>query len=196
MTTLQKRKGWPHFSHRELQCKCGCGKQDMCPRFMEQLERIRLICGFPFYVTSAYRCETHDKDVGRSAYPGQGPHTKGRAIDIKVYGLRAFRLVQEVMASRQFHGIGIYQGYADGVGNFIHIDNLGPAEYHRPAIWTPQHGGTRVTSIELNTEYIDTVETLTKMALTSIRDGANQIGIARLERIIQMTEKLREESTT
>lgn len=128
---------WPHFSIRELSCKCGCGRWEMNAEFMEKMERLRLSYGFPIYPTSAMRCEVHDMAVGSSSEPGKGPHTWGHAMDVRVYGRRALRFVEAAFKIGGFTGIGLSQK-GDVNSRFIHIDDLEGHEARspRPWIWT------------------------------------------------------------
>src|SRR5690606_23768531 len=84
------------FSDAELTCKCGCGQQKMQPEFMAKLVELRRKCGFPFPVSSAYRCPTHNNRVSRSGLTGA--HTTGRAIDVAVQGSQALKLLREATA--------------------------------------------------------------------------------------------------
>lgn len=116
------------FSEEELQCKC-CNKNGMQDNFMKKVEALRLACGFPFTVTSAYRCSKHNASV--SATGVNGPHTTGRSIDIGVRGEQAMKLVQKAV-ELGFTGIGVSQ---KGTGRFIHLDDLTDG-YPRPNIWS------------------------------------------------------------
>lgn len=122
---------WKNFSRKELECKCGCGKMEMDSDFMHDIQRIRDRLGFPFVVTSAYRCEAHDRSVGGSSSPGHGPHTTGRAIDIAIRGANAWKLLQAA-AGDFFRGIGVNQR---GDRRFIHIDDI-KDDTKRPALWS------------------------------------------------------------
>ncbi len=128
---------WPHFSLEELDCNCGCGKALMNADFMDKLEKLRLHCGFPFIVTSAYRCADYDAKVGTSGRAGSGPHTTGHAMDIGVYGDRAIQLLSKAFGLGLFTGFGLVQK-GDAKSRFIHIDDLTAAEAGapRPNIWT------------------------------------------------------------
>ena len=85
---------------------------------MIDLNDLREHCAFPFIVSSAYRCEDHNKDVG--GYPGSY-HLKGRAVDILVYGDNAHKLLS--LARRYgFMGIGVSQK-GDFTKRFLHLDN-------------------------------------------------------------------------
>ncbi len=57
----------PHFTHAELQCKCGCGLARFYPGFLDQLELLRTAYGRPMRVTSACRCAAHNARVSPQA---------------------------------------------------------------------------------------------------------------------------------
>ena len=108
-----------YFTSDEIACRCGCNQQRMDDDFMWLIDNLREDCGFPFIVSSAYRCPEYNTQV--SSTGGAGPHTTGKAIDIRVYGERAHKLLE--MALRYgFKGIGVSQKGAHKY-RFIHIDN-------------------------------------------------------------------------
>lgn len=109
---------YEYFSESELACKCGECETKMDSVFMRNLIELREHCGFPFVITSAYRCENHNEDVG--GYPSSY-HTQGRAVDIHVYGDDASKLLS--LARRYgFKGVGV-SAKGDFSGRFIHLDN-------------------------------------------------------------------------
>lgn len=118
-----------HFSERELMCRCGCGRADMDPGFLERLELLREHFGSPLVLTSAFRCPEHNKKV--SSTGKTGPHTTGKAVDILVAGEEAYRLVKSAL-SFGFQGLGVKQ---KGQARFIHLDDLTPP-CPRPRIWS------------------------------------------------------------
>lgn len=119
--------GWQYFNLDELQCKCGCGKALMDKSFMQTIVAMRRELGFPFVVASAYRCPEYDKKIG-----GAGPHTTGKAMDIRVSGHQAHALIGSAMRFG-IKGIGVSQKGPHG-SRFIHLDTVdtGP----RPWIWS------------------------------------------------------------
>jgi len=125
---------WPHFSMEELTCPCGCGQMLMDNEHMERMVQLRELLGEPIYISSGFRCENHDRQIGTSANPGNGPHTKGKATDCRVNGQSAYRLLQVAM-SLGFTGIGVKVRHGQG---FIHIDSLRPRDGwpQRPNVWT------------------------------------------------------------
>lgn len=142
---------YPFFSIEELSCRCGeCEwsftDEGMDPYFMEEkIVPLRMKLGFPLYVTSARRCSEHDANVGSSRNKGNGPHTTGRAIDIRCATYAQFnQLVDQAFTLRSRHnqdlrlfaGIGLkLRGPFES--RFVHLDDLpSTMEPARPNIWT------------------------------------------------------------
>lgn len=124
---------YEYFSRRELSCKCGCGLSDMDEDFMRRLESLRQLMDRAMPVTSGYRCPRHNKEV--SGTGTVGPHTTGRAVDIRIHGQDALRLVS-LAVECGFTGIGIKQ-HGPLSGRFVHLDDLTmDAGRPRPWIWT------------------------------------------------------------
>jgi zinc D-Ala-D-Ala carboxypeptidase len=125
---------WEFFSNAELKCKCGkCGStgNEMDDQFMLKLTALRRLLGFPFIISSAYRCPAHNNAVSKTG--SDGPHTTGKAVDIVVRGERAYELLHAAI-NAGFTGIGINQ---KGANRFIHLDTLTKEEnYPRPALWS------------------------------------------------------------
>lgn len=124
---------WQYFSDIELKCRCGCGQGKMDADFMKKLIALREHLEFPFIVSSAYRCPKHNEKVGATGK--QGPHTTGRAIDIKVSGVQAYKLLQYA-AQFGFTGIGVKQ-VGPHNSRFIHLDDLAHTDgFPRPGMWS------------------------------------------------------------
>lgn len=122
--------GWQYFSIHELTCKCGCGRALMDRDFMAKVVAIRRELGFPFIVASAYRCPEYNARI--SSTGPDGPHTTGRAMDIRVHGHHAHALVRCAL-EHGITGIGVHQKGAHE-SRFIHIDTV--ANGPRPWIWS------------------------------------------------------------
>ena len=118
---------YKYFTEDELRCKCGCGKADMDPEFMKTLETIREYVGRQFIVNSAYRCPEYNAQVSSTGLGG--PHTTGRAIDIKADS----RLKYEIAMAASKEGMTRL-----GIGKtFIHIDNLTEEDlFSEQVVWT------------------------------------------------------------
>lgn len=119
-----------YFSDQELKCQ-HCGKHGINLEFMEKIDKLRAVCGFPFMVTSAYRCEEHPIEA-RKAKPGA--HTTGHAIDIHCYGDKALRIIEEAQ-KMGFKRIGIAQK-GELTKRFIHLDDADELGFPSPALWT------------------------------------------------------------
>jgi len=100
-----------YFKDSEFACPC-CGANEMDKTFVERLDLARDIAGVPFVITSGFRCEKHNSEVGGKK---DSAHLKGLAVDIKCATshdrnrmIRAFAL----MGFKRF-----------GIGKtFIHVD--------------------------------------------------------------------------
>lgn len=111
-----------YFTREEFKCSC-CGSEEMEDDFLFLLDELRDRCGFPFSVTSGYRCRNHPQEA-RKVNPGT--HNKGIAADIKVYdGVQRHKIVTEAVKMGCFNGIGV----ADG---FVHVD----VRTTVPVLWT------------------------------------------------------------
>jgi zinc D-Ala-D-Ala carboxypeptidase len=121
-----------YFSIEEMRCKCGCGRADMDPTFMQRLDDLRQTFGSPLIVASAFRCPKHNAAV--SSTGETGPHTTGHAVDFRIDRGAAFRLLALVMRNPVFTGVGLQQ---KGAGRFLHIDDLpNAAGQPRPTLWS------------------------------------------------------------
>ena len=120
---------YKYFSDKELQCQ-HCGADGMNEDFMAKVEFLRHELGFPFKVTSAYRCKDHPIEAKKIV---PGAHTSGRAIDIAVRGEEAHKLLKKAF-SMGIGGIGVNQ---KGSSRFIHLDDLDQSDSHtRPWVWS------------------------------------------------------------
>lgn len=121
---------YPNFGPGEFRCKgegCCGGKADMDDEFMKRLQELRTVCGFPFVVTSGYRCPGHNARVN-----GGPAHPAGKAADIATSGGQAFALVG--MAKQfGFTGLGVCQKEAN---RFIHLDTYDGPDAPRPWVWS------------------------------------------------------------
>lgn len=121
------------FSHKELMCRCGCEREEMDSYFMDSvIVPLRSMLGFPFIVASGFRCPKYNDKISTTGK--DGPHTTGRAIDIRIYGHDAFLLVQEAIRV-DCTGIGLQQK-GKMKNRFVHLDILTTPNYPRPRIWT------------------------------------------------------------
>jgi uncharacterized protein YcbK (DUF882 family) len=95
----------------------------MDSEFLEKLDSLREICGFPFRITSGYRDASHPSEVVKAA-PGTGTHCQGIAADIAVSnGVERMNIVHEALK----------MGFSIGIARtFIHVD----ARTTTPVLWT------------------------------------------------------------
>jgi len=109
----------PNFTAGEFFCKCGyCAPQLVSPEVVAKLQLLRAALGDkPMSITSAYRCRTHNTNVGGAS---ASRHLVGDAVDISIAGVSWQELVREAKKIG-FTGI----GYGQHLG-FIHLD-LGEA---------------------------------------------------------------------
>jgi len=113
--------GYQYFNLSELSCTgedCCGGQSSMDGEFMRYIVALRRELGFPFTVTSAYRCPLHNSRVSKTGKTGT--HTKGKAMDIAVSYGQAALLLESAILSGNFKGIGLKQS---GKGRFIHLDS-------------------------------------------------------------------------
>ena len=125
---------WPNFSYDEMSCK-ETGENGMDAAFMEALQRLRTRCDFPFVISSGYRSVNHSIEAAKER---PGAHGFGKAVDIKIYGNKAMRLLSEVFPSSQsgIYGIGVAQSGPVG-SRYIHLDGiLHNDRFPRPFIWS------------------------------------------------------------
>lgn len=107
---------WNHFQFSEFTCKCGCGSNDIDAEFVTKLDKLRGNLGFPIIISSGYRCPEHNNKVSSTGL--DGPHTTGRAADIKINHDRALKVISEAYRLG-FKGFGVSQ---KGDSRFIHLD--------------------------------------------------------------------------
>ena len=81
-------------------------------------------------ISSGYRCKNHPIERRKKHL---GPHTKGKAVDIKVSGKDAKKLFK--IAKKYMTGIGLAQRNRKKKNRYIHLDALTPREAPRPTIW-------------------------------------------------------------
>lgn len=101
-----------YFSKKELECPC-CGKCEMDDNFLMLLDRAREFAGIPFIITSGFRCERHNKEVGGVR---NSAHTKGLAVDIIADNPRRRFIILKALLDVGFNRIGI-------ASKFIHVDD-------------------------------------------------------------------------
>ncbi len=117
-----EEKGIKHFRAEEFVCK-HCGKVIIEGQLIEILEKLREYLKEPVIITSAYRCEGHNRAIGGVS---NSAHVKGYAVDIKVLSSQTRYRVIEYLLKEGINRIGIAK-------DFIHFD-LDP-EKPQNVIW-------------------------------------------------------------
>lgn len=124
-----------YFKPAEFACKCGCGlgADRMDIMTVRYLDVLRHELKQPMILSSAYRCPDHNARV--SSTGRNGPHTTGKAVDVRISGHAAAELVR-IAARAKVPGIGIQQKGLHA-SRFIHLDwcdnnETGP----RPWVWS------------------------------------------------------------
>lgn len=128
---MSNTNSWEFFTEDEMKCN-GTGRCAMNEGFMNALVRLRKVYGKPMKVTSGFRDPSYNKQIGGA---DNSAHIYGKAADIAVSGVDAWRLVNLAMQGG-FTGIGVKQ---KGPINerFIHLDTMQHEDGSpRPAIWS------------------------------------------------------------
>ena len=105
-----------YFKDSEFACKCGCGLNAIDPWLIHELDELRIMCGFPFVITSGCRCEEHNRAVGGSENSAHTPQNDGKckAADISIdNSTKRHNFLRHAM--RRFNRVGIAK-------TFIHVD--------------------------------------------------------------------------
>lgn len=105
-----------YFSDAETQCHCGCGQNHVNPLLMEKLDKLREMIGGPLQISCAYRCPSHNAEVGGVS---NSQHVKGNAADVLLPDYFNGDIGKLVWYAEQvgFDGIGTYRG-----DQFVHVD--------------------------------------------------------------------------
>lgn len=97
----------------EMDCKCGCGHNNVGDDFLYRLNMARELAGVPFVINSGCRCEKHNKKVGGSL---TSAHLAGLAADIKCPDSHTRYQIIIGLIGAGFRRMGIGK-------NFIHVDD-------------------------------------------------------------------------
>jgi len=126
---------WPYKNFKpEEFASNGNGEVLVVPSFMDKLQLLRDKYGRPMLISSGYRDPAYNSRV--SSTGTKGPHTTGRAVDVQVFGKKAFALIA-LAGALGFTGCGVAQKGSHRA-RFIHLDDLMPEDGHsiRPWIWS------------------------------------------------------------
>lgn len=132
----KKVKVSQNFASTEFDChgKGCCSTTKIDSKLVEYLQKIRDHFGKPITITSAYRCENHNKQVKGAT---RSYHVRGQAADIVVSGISS-REVAKYAESIGILGIGLYETQSDGF--FTHIDTRTTKSF-----WYGQNESPRTT---------------------------------------------------
>lgn len=95
----------PYFIPREFHCR-HCGEQHMTEAHMDKLFKARVIAGIPFRISSGWRCEHHNENVG-----GGPEHPMGHASDIICDWSRNRFIIISSLLEVGFNRIGIARSF-------------------------------------------------------------------------------------
>lgn len=120
-----------YFSDEELMCHgaeqgdCDCGvesAQNVNSRLLELLDQLRENVGGPLSLSCAYRCDSHNSNVGGKP---NSQHKYGNAADILCPDYLTIGQLKWHCEQLPFDGIGyypLYEGADDISGGFVHVD--------------------------------------------------------------------------
>lgn len=112
----------PHFTRRELDCRCGCTTplriQQNLARLAGDLELLRVELGGKVGITSGYRCPKRNREVGGAS---QSQHMQGTAADLAVpTGMQdEFEAAALRVPAFKAGGVGVYPNGG------VHVDRRG-----------------------------------------------------------------------
>ncbi len=109
------------FARSEFDCQY-TGENKMDPEFLERLDELREMCGFPFVITSGYRSYDHPIEAAKDA---PGTHAQGIAADIAVDSASNRYILINYAFQQGFTGIGVDSA-------FVHLDIRNAV----PVLWT------------------------------------------------------------
>ncbi len=108
-----------YFTNKELECHC-CHTLKISSVLRQRLNKLRELWGQPIYISDAYRCLTHNIEVGGSP---NSQHLIGNAADIYVGDVNKrdtkeyHKFYGFVLGTRLFDGVGYYEKQ-----EFVHVD--------------------------------------------------------------------------
>ena len=107
-----------NFKSTEFDCHGSgcCSQTKIDDKLVQYLQQIRNHFGKPVNVSSAYRCEIHNKNIGGAT---KSRHKEGQAADIYISGVAPAEIAKYA-ESIGILGIGLYETDADG--HFVHVD--------------------------------------------------------------------------
>ena len=184
-----------NFNSSEFDChgKGCCSETLVDQNLVNYLQKIRAHFGKAVNVSSGYRCEVHNRNVGGAT---GSRHAKGQAADIYINGVAPAEIAKYA-ESIGIKGIGLYE--TDKDGHFVHVDTrttkafwYGQAEQPRSTF-----GGTTIIEtpkeeVEPDTSKVDLSAVDPKKMWDFFKSkGLNDYGIAGLMGNLQAESGLR-----
>lgn len=111
-------EAWRHFDLDEFACPC-CGRNEVSGPFVGLLDQARELAGIPFRVSSGYRCQAHNRQVGGVR---DSEHLVGLAADILAVDSETRFLIVSAALQVGIRRIGLNE-------HFVH---LGVSRLHTP----------------------------------------------------------------
>ena len=112
-----------YFPEKPWACKCGCGYDKINPELVRMLNEAREMANTPFVITSACRCEKHNKEEGGKP---NSAHLTGEAVDIQAIDGKSKFIILSSLLDIGFERVGIGK-------TFIHADTSTSLPF--PTIW-------------------------------------------------------------
>ena len=101
-----------YFSPKEFTCDSVNCFDKMSPKLLEMLEKARKIAGTPFNITSSWRSEEKNQEVGGKS---NSAHLRGLAVDVACPSSFQRLIMLEALIGAGFTRIGVAK-------TFIHVD--------------------------------------------------------------------------
>lgn len=166
-----------NFKSTEFDCHgSGCCSSTLIDEdLVNYVQKIRNHFGKPVNISSAYRCNIHNKNVGGAT---GSRHKKGEAADIYIKDVAPIEIAQYA-ETIGILGIGLYETNKDGF--FVHIDTR-----DKKAFWYGQAQEPRDTFLEKEEVKLDTSKVNTAAADPKVMwnyfksQGLNDYGVAGL----------------
>ena len=110
-----------YFKLSDFDCQ-ETGENEIDEGFIQKLDHLREVCGFPCHITSGYRSPNHSIEKAKKI---GGTHTRGIAADIYVNGGRQRMQIVRHACAMGFVGIGVAKA-------FVHVDMR---DDFKPVLW-------------------------------------------------------------
>lgn len=118
---------WPNFRPEEFTSAGDTGALLIEPEFLDRLQKLRSLFNRPLVINSGYRSPNYNAKVSSTGLTG--PHTTGRAVDIKCLDSGTRYTLVAMALDLGFTGIGIAK-------TFVHLDDIrNNTKIPRPMMW-------------------------------------------------------------